>query len=173
MFIATFETWAIAATTAFADRAVFTITELANSSIGVNDNLDEDENVTIKPDKVDNTGDSVKVGNVAEKANDSAGEVDDTGDTVANYATDCIRSQLISKAKLFSDKEEIYKLLMSGCVNMMNAVQRSEYKHILNESQYNNIIQQCYQMKQFEPIPTEIDLIINEIFDALLPFRFE
>lgn len=108
---------------AFADRAVLTITELANSSIGVNDNLDEDENVTSKSDKVNNTGDSVKVGNVAEKVNDYAGEVDDT---VANYATDCIRSQLISKAKLFSDKE-IYKLLIPGCVNMINAVQRSEY----------------------------------------------
>ncbi|KAI8644437.1 hypothetical protein BD408DRAFT_413442 [Parasitella parasitica] len=61
---------------------------------------------------------------------------------------------------------------MSGCVNM-NAVQRSQYKRILTESDYDNIIQQCYQMKQFEPIPTEIDLIINEIFDALLPFIFD
>lgn len=151
----TFETSAIAATTAFADRAVFAIAELANSSIGVDDNLDEGDNITIKLDEADNTdGDTVEVDNAAENANDNAGEVDnananagevdDTGDTVANCATDCIRSQLMSKAKLFSDKEEIYKLLMSGCINMMNAVQRSEYKHILNESHYDNIIQQCY-----------------------------
>lgn len=55
-------------------------------------------------------------------ANDNAGEVENISDTVANYTTDCIRSQLISKAKLFSDKEEIDKLLISGCVNMMDAV---------------------------------------------------
>lgn len=141
----TFETSAIAATTAFADRVVFAIAELANSSIGVDDNLDEGDNITIKLDEADNTdGDTVEVDNAAENANANAGEVDDTGDTVANCATDCIRSQLMSKAKLFSDKEEIYKLLMSGCINMMNAVQRSEYKHILNESHYDNIIQQCY-----------------------------
>ncbi|CAO0801171.1 unnamed protein product [Mucor circinelloides] len=130
--------------------------------------------ILIKLGKAGSTdGDTVEVDNVAENANDNAGEVDDTGDTVANCATDCIRSQLMSKAKLFSDKEEIYKLLMSGCIHMMNAVQRSEYKHLLNESHYDNIIQQCYQIKQLEPIPTEIDLIINEIFDDLLPFRFD
>ncbi|EPB90248.1 hypothetical protein HMPREF1544_02934 [Mucor circinelloides 1006PhL] len=130
--------------------------------------------ILIKLGKAGSTdGDTVEVDNVAENANDNAGEVDDTGDTVANCATDCIRSQLMSKAKLFSDKEEIYKLLMSGCIHMMNAVQRSEYKHLLNESHYDNIIQQCCQIKQLEPIPTEIDLIINEIFDDLLPFRFD
>lgn len=148
-----------------------TITELANSSIGVNDNLDEFDSVGDNTGEVDSASDNT--GEV-DNANDNAGKVDDTGDTVANNATDCcIRSQLISKAKLFSDKEVIYKLLLSGCVNMMNDAQRSVYKHILNESHYNSIVQQCYQMKQLKPIPIEVNLIINEIFDALLPSRFE
>ncbi|KAI9469998.1 MAG: hypothetical protein EXX96DRAFT_623579 [Benjaminiella poitrasii] len=139
---ATFEISAIAATTASADRAVFNLTELAKISVGVNDNLDEVDNITIKPDKAGNTdGDTVEVGNVAENAS----EIDDTGDTVANDATDCIRSQLISKAKLFSDKKKFM----------------------------NCLCQQCYQMKQLAPIPIEIDLIIDEIFDDLLPFRFD
>ncbi|KAG2193581.1 hypothetical protein INT47_006647 [Mucor saturninus] len=80
-------------------------------------------------------------------ANDNASEVKNIGDTVANYTTDCIRSLLISKAKLFSDKEEIDKLLIPGCVNMKDAVQRSEYKHIINESHYNDII--CFAKKLY------------------------
>ena len=176
----TFELSAISATAAFANRAVFIITEGANSGIdNSDDNESDSESQNINghagDDEIGNTNDNTGSvdngnGNTVESghSNDNAGEFD-----TDNNATDSLRSLLISKAKLFSDKEEIYKLLMSGCVNMMNAVQRPEYKRILNESHYGDIIQQCYQMKQFEPIPTEVDLIINEIFDALLPFRFE
>ncbi|KAG1542214.1 hypothetical protein G6F49_011692 [Rhizopus delemar] len=104
------------------------MTELANSTVGVTDNLDEVDNFTNKPNKADNTdGDTVEVGAVVENAgevdnaNDNAGEMDYAGDTIVNDATECcIRSQLISRARLFSTKEEIDTLLMSGSRNTLS-----------------------------------------------------
>ncbi|OAD77658.1 hypothetical protein PHYBLDRAFT_141528 [Phycomyces blakesleeanus NRRL 1555(-)] len=61
---------AIASTTAFADNVVSTLTDLATSSLSVNDNFDVSDNVTKKPNKADNTD-------------------YDTGDTVANDTTEC------------------------------------------------------------------------------------
>ncbi|KAI9265527.1 hypothetical protein EDC94DRAFT_647461 [Helicostylum pulchrum] len=105
----TFETSAIAATTAYATRAATRIDELA----------------------ADNTADI---------DNDTAAETNDHAD-LSLYAV------LLSKANLFSETEEMHKLLMSGCVNLMNHDQRSVYKNILSSSQYNDIIQKCSAME--------------------------
>ncbi|GAA5795472.1 hypothetical protein HPULCUR_000830 [Helicostylum pulchrum] len=108
----TFETSAIAATTAYATRAATRIDELA----------------------ADNTADI---------DDDTAAETNDHAD-LSLYAV------LLSKANLFSETEEMHKLLMSGCVNLMNHDQRSVYKNILSSSQYNDIIQKCSAMERLD-----------------------
>ncbi|CAO3607956.1 unnamed protein product [Mucor hiemalis] len=122
---ATFDASAIATTTAFANRAVSVITEV------VNDN--------------ETDGNTIELGNVAKNANDTAcdiddadggvnnadhiaSEADDAGHTVANNDTDGIRSYLISKSKLFSDKEELYKPLGPGA-NILKAMKHFVFLH--------------------------------------------
>lgn len=117
---ATFDASAIATTTAFANRAVSVITEVVNDNETEVDNDNETEVVNNN----ETNGNTIELGNVVENTNSTACEIDDAdggvynadhiaseaddaGHTVANNDTDGIRSYLASKAKLFSDKEEL------------------------------------------------------------------
>lgn len=78
-------------------------------------------------------------------------EVDDSRDSVSTDSTEgSIPSRLISNVKMFDKNEEMCKLLIYGCMNMMGAEKRSYYMCLLDENNYNDILQKCQRMKQLE-----------------------